>query len=766
MANIDKTDFWWNGKLSGAINLLYSDLLNVDVVKPAYSWWNRNSSFFLQTRLWYICEPSLYQYLSSAPIIWSHPNNWKIDDIKAIYDTSCSEESWTVYILLHNLDDNFRALLTTRIEDWCVTLDFNPTRTQWWETCDCWDWKLFKTNSPRGESVDVIKWWTVIDWIQVNILEWWVYRWYFTTDWILSWKDEWWDIWVWDYLVITDSSNNEWSWFAWQTRMVVWFSDDNKYLILDNPWNWFAVADENWNTYKRVEWKDVSATAFKEEWEVVWLSRWNLIDIFTNWASYITYQPTLWCIISIAESNGRIFALYNNWYVRYSRVWWRDEFFFDDEMYAWTDKTSLYAYRDFILAFGKRSMSVWTPTEFNNQIFYTMYQQSWTIGLKSRYSYWEHNWNLIFVSNDNRLMSLWVAATSWKYMLSFEDIWQEIIWWKLSSMLDSDEAFIADYNNELRVLVQTKPNPNKADSKNSQTHIYKFDNQFKIWTEDHLENILMSWYTCWVWYWVWWIYIRWLVEVDSYKEGEPEDYSIVDNWRWWQSIDFRESPTLSVSNMKYKPNPVVAKVWAFLVENEQTWMQWAPDLFNLVKLNRLIVTLGYWSYSDENTKIKITSYREWIWVITEVKTLQTNDWINLISHSYMWEELPQELVEKKECLLQSINEWQTWYIQECTAKDLSVIDLIEDKPRCEWTKKTNYQDHNICIDSSLYELSPHMPLTINVWSTQNYSSQVKVEIISKSWDILNFGWFLAELFVAPIGVKWADWENLIEMSSC
>lgn len=59
-----------------------------------------------------------------------------------------------------------------------------------------------------------------------------------------------------------------------------------------------------------------------------------------------------------------------------------------------------------------------------------------------------------------------------------------------------------------------------------------------------------------------------------------------------------------------------------------------------------------------------------------------------------------------------------------------------------------------------------MPLTINVWSTQNYSSQVKVEIISKSWDILNFGWFLAELFVAPIGVKWADWENLIEMSSC
>ena len=777
MANIDKNDFIWNGKLSGAINLIYSDLLNVDIVRPPYSWMNRNSSFFLQTRLGYIVEESLYYHLKNDSPFSNHKNNWEVSDVQIIYDTNCSEESWTVYILVHNLDDDFRAIVTTSIEDWCVKFDFNYVRDRGWQTCWCWDWKLFKTMWPKWEVKNILEWFgSISDWIQINRLEWWVYRWYFTTQSILDWTETRWDIAKWDYLVINESSNWEWDWFAGQTRMVTWFTTDMKYLVLDNAWNWFAAADENWNTYKVVMWENVSAMAFWDWWEVIWVSRWSYIDLFYDEYHSIEYRPTLWCIISITESNWRLFALYDNWYIRYSKVWWRDQMFFDDEMDAWMDKTSIYAYKDFILAFGKRSISVWTPVEFNNTTYYTMYEQSWTMWLKSRFSYWEHDWNFIFVSNDNRLMALWVAATSWKYMLELEDIWQEIIWWKLSSMLDTDEAFIADYNNELRILVQTKANPIKKSSKNSQTHIYKFDNYFKIWTEDHLSNILMKGYYWWIWYWQWWVYIRWLVEPEYYSSEatEPDAYNIVENWRKWYAIDFRDTVDLDVEEMPHKPEPVIAKIWAFMVENERTGLTqasnwagtWAPDLFNLVKLNRLIVTLGYWSYSDEHTKIKITSYREWIWVVTEVKTLQTNDWINLISHSYMEEELPEELVEKKRCLLSAIKEWQTWYLQECSAKDLKVTDLITTKPRCEWSKKTNYQDHNICIDSSIFELAPHMPLTINVWDTQAYSSQVKVEIISEPWDMLNFGWLLAELFIAPFGTKWADWENLIQLSSC
>lgn len=765
MANIDKTDFWRNGKLSGAVNLLYSDLLNVDVVKPPYSWWNRNSSFFLQTRLWYIAEQYVQEYMTRLHSDWW--TDWWVTDIDIIYDTNCSEESWTIYMVISNGSWSKKLIVTWRIKDWCFVpwSLAEPNFGMNYDNCGCWDWKLFKTNSPKWDRVPITtNDWDTVVWIQVNKLEGWVYRGYFTTQWILNWTDSWTNsVKAWDYLVAIQSSNTDWSWFAWQTRMVTGYSDNWKYLVLDTPWNWFAVADENWNTYSEVRWWDVTVRVYRDEWQVMWVSNWNQLLVFTWDSDYIAYIPTWWCIISVAESNWRIFALYNNWYVRYSRVWWRDQFFFDDEMYAGNDKSSLYAYRDFVLAFGKRSISVWTPIEYNNTVYYTMYQQSWTMWLKSRYSYWEHDWNLIFVSNDNRLMALWVAATSWKYMLSFEDIWQEIIWGKLANMLDTDEAFIADYDNELRVLIQTKSNPTKEDSKNSQTHIYKFDNQFKIWTEDHLENILMKGFKWWIWYWVWWLYIRWLVTewVDT--------YNIVQDWREWQAVDFRQNPTLLiVSSMVYKPNPVVAKVWAFLIENEQTWLSWNPDLFNLAKLNRLIVTLGYGKYSS-NTKIKITSYREWIWEITEVDTLETNDWIKLISLSYMWEDLDEypELKAKKQCLIDTIWESQSWYLPECTANDVKVTDLIKDIPRCEWSKRINFQDHNICIDSSIYELAPHKPLVIDwLWSTQHYSSQIKLEIISKSWDILNFGWFLAELFIAPIGDKWADWENSVELSSC
>ena len=57
MAQQDKTDWYWNGELAGAVNNLYYDLINVDVVHVPYTTTNRNSSFFLQTRRAYV--PSL-----------------------------------------------------------------------------------------------------------------------------------------------------------------------------------------------------------------------------------------------------------------------------------------------------------------------------------------------------------------------------------------------------------------------------------------------------------------------------------------------------------------------------------------------------------------------------------------------------------------------------------------------------------------------------------------------------------------------------------
>ncbi|MBO7691752.1 MAG: hypothetical protein J6T10_03860 [Methanobrevibacter sp.] len=60
MAQQDKTDWYWNGVLAGAVNNLYYDLINVDVVHTPYSTTHRNSSFFLKTRPGYCVEDAWF----------------------------------------------------------------------------------------------------------------------------------------------------------------------------------------------------------------------------------------------------------------------------------------------------------------------------------------------------------------------------------------------------------------------------------------------------------------------------------------------------------------------------------------------------------------------------------------------------------------------------------------------------------------------------------------------------------------------------------
>lgn len=818
MANVDKQDFIWNWKLSGAVNQIYTDLINVDVVKPPYSNGPRNSSFFLQTRLWYIAEKAVQEY------IYDHYSEWWLDytieDVNAIWDTNCSEETWIIWLLVHHGDSSI--VLKVDVKDWCVDVDSVAALTfRQWENAstsvtfteigndeDCKDLRFFKTDAPyivndREEILVDNEWWWAIyqhyDWIQENRLEWWVYRWYFATEMTLSNEfDVKWADWLkWKYLVV-----NEWymwtapwyyqwmegDWMPWQVRMIIWVTDDKRYLILDNAWDWFRIADENWNTYKTVTWKNVEYYICDEMKESLWITNWENIFVYA-WDSrdiehnkdrtnFIIYTPTHWNIISMVDNNWRMFALYDNWWVRYSTVWWRDKFFFNDELFVWADKTSLYAFKDTVIALGKRKTSVLVPEEFEWVTRFRAYEQSATIWLKSRYSYWEHDGNFVFVSNDNRLMAIAVANTTWKYMLELQDIWQDVINAKLSLMLDSDEAFISDFNNDLNIIVQSKPSPGKEESKNSQTHIYKFDTVFHIWTEDHLRDILIKWSKYWIYYWRSWVYIRWLVTQDN-----SWDWHVSDDWREGKAIDFRVAPD---SNIWYSPsywmNYVEADIAAFMSENEITWLTttasgtstWAPDLFRMIKLNRLAVLLGYWKYSEQ-TRLKVTSYREWIWEETIVPIKDKNDWIELVSRSYLWNDLDpdapedRKLIEKKQCLLDTIEKPQTKYVPEEWDNDYEqkVEDLIPDTPWCESTKRKDYQDHNISIDTSIYELAPHKPLVIRwIWDTQSYSSQVKVELLSRSWDILNFGWFEAELYIAPSFLLWADWENLIEMGSC
>lgn len=761
MVQQDKTDFYWNGALAGTLNNLYYDLINVDVCHVPYATNHRNSSFFLKTRLAYKIDESWDR--------WTDTNWYEVTDIKIIREEECNKESWTVYAIGKKWKK--KAIFAANISDWCVWTFFNCSEnctprwdSDFYDECPdmdniewCWDWKLFSTDFVKWDRYDWsdILWWSwlvepwVFTWIQINKYNLWTTLWYFSDEYVESWEWEFkWEILEpWNYLLVYASGNDENDWHAWQVRMITWVYEDadgKKWIQLDSPWLWFKVID----TSTMEEWEEkiqkgyhVSYAVFKEWWEVIWFTDSNKIYLLTwnNDCKATRLYTQDWeaetNIISVTDCNDKIFILTDNWYVHYSKEWtWYNKFFIDDDMFAWTDKTSIVWYRDMLLAFGRKHISLWVPDEQNR--FWTMYNQSATIWTWSRYSYAEYEWDLIFVSNDKRLLALTIAST-WRYWLTFEDVWDRLNW-KLSALIPWDEVFVWSEDNNLKVFVNTKPVPYIPDDYyaynanintsawNTMTHIYKFDTLFKVWTEDHIEWTLIKWAIEWVYYWEDGIYTRINWSVDA--------------WGW----------------------DIITRINAYLIENENNGLDGHPTLFQLAKLNRLITTLWPWIYSDVS-KIRITTYSKWIGYTYEFPiSWDWNDWVWLMTTYYQEESLDYDEREKIECMLSTLQDSQKQYQPNCPDWDVYRQDVRQNRPWCGSYTEMITESHWVCINDKLYELAPTMPLTTDLWENQPYATQIKIELIWWKGDVICFGWWLAELFVPPLFITWPDWEYQLQ----
>lgn len=774
MAQQDKTDFYWNGMLAGAINNLYYDLINVDVCHVPYATNHRNSSFFLKTRLGYLIDESWYN--------WSDTNWYEVTDVKIIWDETCDKESWTVYAIGKKWKK--KAIFAAPISDWCVGSFFNCSEncTAWSDFRDecpdmediqwCWDWKLFSTNFVKWQRRD----WTslitanwseelvepgVFTWIQINRYTGWTTVGLFSDEYIEQGLAhfQWAITTPWNYLLVYASGNWEDDGFAWQVRMITWVDWDR--ITVDSPWLGFKTPDTSsfskWQK-KDIFWRHVSYAVFKDWWEVIWFTDSNKIYLLPDKNDCKAIRPytqdTLWTntnIIWVADANDKIFILTDNGFIHYSNIgYWYNKFFINDDMFAGIDKSSIVAYRDMILAFWKKHIAIWVPDEQNT--YWTMYNQSASIWVWSRYAYWEYNWDLVFVSNDKRFLTLAINS-AWRYWLTFEERpGTEMLNSKLSALTPWDEVFIWTDNNNLRVFVQTKPIPyiewefgfsTEADlnmsSNNTITHIYKFDTLFKIWTEDHVQ-FLISWGSEWVYYWEGWVYSR----RDSYIK-------FIQN-----QCDVPRVGTF----LPYKVN-----ISAFMIENENNWLDWHPTLFSLAKLNRLITTLWPGKYSDW-TKIRITSYVKWLWVIYEFPVWTWDDstinkWVDYITRSYNWRDIEIDDWEDL-CLDSIIQDSQRQYQPNCPDSDVYRQASVQTIPWCDSYEEMFTESHWICINDKLYEFAPTMPLTTDLWENQNYSTQIKIELISENGDVVTFWWWLAELFIAPLFQKWPDWEYQLQ----
>ena len=773
MAQQDKTDWYWNGMLAGAVNNLYYDLINVDVCHVPYATNHRNSSFFLKTRLPY--------WVSDSWLNWTDTNWREVTDIKIIRDDTCEKEKWNVYVLWKKWTK--KAIFGASLTNWCVWTFFNCSENcqswssdfydlcpdmQWEEWCG--DWKLFSTNYVkwmRRDWDDLIKatWdeplvypW-VYTWIQMNKYNLWTTIWLFSDEYVESrqWEFKWKITQPWNYLLVYASWDDDESGFAWQVRMIT--GTENSWWVtritVDSPRLGFKVLDssnfQEWEE-KIQKWYRVSYAVFEDWWEIIWFTDSNKIYLLPNQGEcsainiYKQKGNVDTNIIWVADANDKIFILTDNWYIHYSKEGiWYNKFFIDDDMFAWVDKSSITAYRDMVLAFWKKHIAIWVPDEQNR--FWTMYNQSTSIWLWSRYSYAEYEWDLIFVSNDKRLLALTVNST-WRYWLTFDDVWDRLNS-KLSALIPWDEVFVWSDNNNLRVFVNTKPIPYIKDPShfradintsdwNTMTHIYKFDTLFKVWTEDHIKWNLIKWASEGIYYWDKGIYIR-------------QDWSY-DYWN----------------------NDFDTIINAYIIENESDWIWWTgswlanrPKLYNLAKLNRLITTLWPWIYSS-NSKIKITTYSKWIWYTYEFPVnWDSNDWVWLITSYYLNEWLSEEEREKIECMLSTLQDSQKQYQPNCPNSNVMRQYIRQDRPRCDSYTEMITESHWVCINDKIYELAPTMPLTTNLWENQPYATQIKLELIWWKGDIICFGWWLAEMFIVPLFTTWPDWEYQLQpMSDC
>lgn len=772
MANIDWTTMRWNGKLSWSVDLLYYDKENVDVVQPPYAWRDRNSSFFLRTRKWYVWDvfikQSLYDYKFEEEDEDFLDRERDITDIKIIWENVCDKQNWTIYYYCITKDKNYKTVVARKIEDWCMQQKvymMDPWVVRW---CNCSDDKLFTTTYVKWEALTILidketwkeiraveNWWT-----QINRKEWWVTRWYFSIDVVKDNPDDFDFVTpqIWDYVVAYSTTNTEESWFCWQVRTIIWKWHNNE-IMVNAPWLWFKDdLDENWE----VKWNWVSFKIFHEYWEVIWFTSPDWVELIVNPFDENEYFRTLtmcdfhqWgreagCIISSTADVERVYFLYENGYIHY---WWigMNKFFSttDDAFFAGKDKTTITTYRDMILAFWRRHIAVWLWDD--TWTYARMYNQSVSIWLKNRYAFGEYNWDMLFVSNDNRLLALQFESNAWTHMLSFQDVWAYANPF-LKAMLPTDEAYLWVDNNELRIFINSKSDIDR-DTGNSKTMILKYNTIFQTRTVDILKYFLITWCYEWIFF----------GDDVYYRSGN------VDRW-----VKFDKNPEWDEDNYTLEDREYQVNISAFLLENEENGMKnsdWALDLFRLASLEKLIILLWVWRYSDDLTKIKITEWRWWWGREYEINCLENNDWVRLIWYAYNWEQLDPEFAKKKECVIDSLNDGSKQKRVRCEEWH-KIQDPMIQTPWCSiYGGEPLYTDvqlweHNVCINDEIYELAPTMPLTIQLWDQENYNTGIKVELISTNWDIINFWWFMAELHLSTLWQNmWWDWEYQITVDT-
>lgn len=713
MAGFETPKSYRNWELLWTPNLIYDEFVNFDVVDLPYSKKKGNTGYALEKRKWYVVD-------QSSSYNWE--DYWLTRDIVRVNKSNCVNENYDYYMYQTSQDRlKYRVIQKTQgnrcgvetIDEWfrCFcTYDrfFEFPFVSWTKRNLVWSaqvstWDVSETRGTRiyDDAVDLSQ-------IQIG-----------------------------DYLLIVNSSTPQWDFLVWQVRQVVGkgivdqLEDEswrNQYIQLDPPFTNRPV-DSDEEKIEFINWLEYSVYSdFKMTY---WYATASGISTVESW----TDVGSLWfgisgqsCLTSVQVLNGSVNYLNDRWFNFYGDQG-LDVLHFpsDNTNEFWVDTLSTFAYKNFLLWFSYDSVSYAARTETGQNLI----PLSADVGVKSKYSYGLVDNNLVMVTRDNRFVSVGLKWDWSALYLETQDI-SDYIRWHLDNMLKTDEVFIHEWNNNIYLFINTKQY--HTNTQNDMTKILIFNKDYKLWHTHELCDMVLSWVKFWYFY------------GDGFY-GYMGDEDIVIRPYQAERMVIR---------------PIQSRIKAYIWQQEADQTQDSEgNSYRLIRrksLNRMKFLLWRGIYTDGNTIIKITTYRNWYKYDKVFDTVEGVEWIDNWNNYFRGEE-----VSPSDCFIEDIDkcdninrpcEWA--YYNDTDPKEFE-DDLICTND-IEIKQEIKVNDFCVCYDSRAYALSPFY--NVYLYPLTKPADLHEITIYSNGYDKISFMWMIAEFTTEPI--DWAmEWENVM-----
>ena len=743
MADANTPVSYRNGEVIWQVNAVYDEIVNNDIWKLPYAKRKSNSWYDIHKRNWYVIDK-----LASIDVEWwASATRWYTRDVVRQNKSTCVDDEYWYY--LYQVSEDWLSFRVIRKDDGAAC---SITEIDTWFICHCWYERFIELPSVTGIPKVLLWSWATVSTAEISEERW--IRLY-DDSLILA------NVNVGDYIIIYDSTISDSQFLAWQIRQVI-----GKWLVVAPDLSWHTQYLEldhefaDWPATPNILGTNIPGLPSTPE-ILQFLATWVQYAVFPTygttfgyvWIDWIRTIDTttsiggLWysstwpvCITSVQNFNGTINYLNEFW----NNFFWSQSFdiaHFNSEnvnvLSLWVIAT--FVYKNFILWLAKDSIyyiakltdGLWNYDQISMKI-------SDVVWVKSKYSYWLYKDSMLMVTNNNRLLSIWVKSDGSSMYLDTQDI-SDYIRWYLDSMLDTDEVFIHTWNNNLYIFINTRSR--LSNSRNDTTKILILNDDYKIRHTHELCDMVISWVKYWYFYWDWFY------------------------WYFWEEDVVLRAWVLD-------PRPISSRISAYIWDNQANELkdsEWNPyRLMRKKKINRLKFLLWVGVYTDWNTIVKLDTYRDWYKFEKVFDTVEWVEWIDNRNNYFKWEE-----VLPSECFLADLDKCDN-VVRECAGavyndtwigSDIdpeSNILLMEDPLICtedlhiSYPKKIN--DFCICYDSRWYALSPTYNVYLHPHSKP--ADLFKITIYSNWYDRISFMGMIVEFISEDLNSS-RVWVNVI-----